>query len=140
MSEFSKERLEPSINIKSQIMPMNWMQAGLLNSNSLASRNQTRPHFEHTHHSSLNAISEMDESSRYSTSASSRSLGETQPSRSVILLPSRLDRSSTKMSEMQTSLKNCGVLTTFDALERGVNNALIRSEARNPELIRSTIF
>jgi hypothetical protein len=140
VSEFSKGRLEPFIDIMSPSMPVNWMQAGLLNSNSLASRNQTRPHLEHTYHSSLNAISDMNESSRYSISASAQSLGETQPSQSVILLPSQLDRSSAKISEMQTSLENCGVLTTFDALERGVNNALVRSEARNSELIRSTIF
>jgi hypothetical protein len=140
VSEFSKERLEPFIDITSQIMPMNWTQAGLLNPNSLASRNQTRPHLEHTHNSSLNAISDMNGSSKYSATASAQSLGETQPSQSVILLPSQLDRSSTKMSEMQTSLESCGVLTTFDAMDRGVNNALVQSEARNPDLIRNTIF
>ncbi|KAF2790029.1 hypothetical protein K505DRAFT_377814 [Melanomma pulvis-pyrius CBS 109.77] len=132
VSEFTTERLEPFIT--SQVMPKSFIQEDFLNTNSTASRYQSRPYSDRHCRNSLNG------SIRHLKSSTMQGLEEARSLERVILLPSQIDRSSAGACELQTTLENCGVPTTFDELENRNDNALVQSEAGSNELIRSTIF
>ncbi|PSN70253.1 hypothetical protein BS50DRAFT_619143 [Corynespora cassiicola Philippines] len=67
-------------------------------------------------------------------------IGDATPSQKMILLPSKLDRSSTKTSEMTSLLARCGITSHFEDTSYESNRALMHLDRSSEDLVRSTIF
>ncbi|KAF2648473.1 hypothetical protein K491DRAFT_612710 [Lophiostoma macrostomum CBS 122681] len=142
VAEYTTEKLEPFINTSqfpSQCTAM--FQDGLHhgNASSLTRSKRTRPGSDaHRRQSSRNSWTSID--SMRSPASRSTSGTANNASQQIIVFPSQIDRSSTKISKMQASLDKHGVLASFEEQDDRYDQSLTRLSSVNEDIVRSTIF
>ncbi|KAH7402410.1 hypothetical protein BKA66DRAFT_564328 [Pyrenochaeta sp. MPI-SDFR-AT-0127] len=119
--------------------PFKFFQEGMSRIGTPFERKTGRNQSQRSRHDSFRSSAASLHSSRASIETMSTS-DTAQKLQQMIVFPSKVDRGSVKISQMQTSLANSGVGTVFEDPEEVEAGQIVRYDDMDEQVVRSTIF